>query len=53
MGRIGRWLTLLVVLVGLYFLLRQVAPTPLHDFLIFVDDFAGTLRGWIHAASAT
>jgi hypothetical protein len=52
MGRIGRWLTLLVVLVGIYFALRQIAPAPLHDFLVFVDDFAATLRTWIHSAQA-
>jgi hypothetical protein len=53
MGRISRWLTFLVVIVGLYFGLRRIAPAPLHDFLLFVDDFSVSLRDWIHAAEAS
>jgi len=53
MGRVGRWLTLLVVIVGIYFALRRVAPAPLHDFLVLVDDFATSLRGWIRAAESS
>ena len=50
MGRIGRFLTFLVVVLGIYFALRQWAPTPLHDFLVFLDDVASTVRVWVHSA---
>jgi hypothetical protein len=50
MGRIGRILTFFVVVVGAYFALRAIAPAPLHDFLVFVDDFALSVRSWVHSA---
>jgi hypothetical protein len=50
MGRLGRFLTFLVVMVGIYFMLRAFAPTPLHDFLVFLDDLFSAVRGWVHAA---
>jgi hypothetical protein len=53
MGRVGRILTFFVVIFGAYFVLRQVAPQPLHDFLVFMDDFAASVRTWVHAAEAT
>jgi hypothetical protein len=50
MGRLGRFLTFLVVMVGIYFVLRQFAPTPLHDFLVFLDDLFSTIHTWVHSA---
>ena len=50
MGRLTRWMTLLIVLVGLYFAFRAFAPGPLHDFLVFLDDAFTTVHGWVRSA---
>ena len=50
MGRLGRFLTFLVVMVGIYFVLREFAPAPLHDFLVFLDSLFSAIHTWVHSA---
>ena len=53
MGRVGKLLTFVALVLGAYFALHYYAPAPLHDFLVLVDDFASTVHGWVHSAETT
>ena len=45
MGRVGKLLTFVALVIGAYFALHYYAPAPLHDILVLVDDFASSVQG--------